>query len=380
MVCRRSSFCNTCARTARAVRIFWTIALIVLLALQTAGLARSQETPVMGSTATVGEGLALEDGDQLVHILAVGDAVGGGLGAGLLRMGEIDGRYEVAIRFNEESGLSRPEIYDWPATLSKILETNTYDVIVVLMGVNDRQTIRDGNARYNFGSPDWIAAYTKQVDRMLDVLKASGAKVYWVSIPPMADPGYDEAMRFISNLQKERVEARGAAYVDVRPVLLTPDGQYKDSGPDENGDVRKLRGRDGISFFKLGNNVMGQEVLRALQSKAVADMKTAAAAPQTRAQVTRRVRPPREPRVVPIFGRLDIEGNDIAMRPEDVAVGAALMLSAGGEGLAPDKAMAMLVSIAPPDSAARRLFSEGAAGDVPKGRADDFSVPPEAQP
>ncbi|MCB1435183.1 MAG: hypothetical protein KDK75_22380, partial [Alphaproteobacteria bacterium] len=111
-----------------------------------------------------------------------------------------------------------------------------------------------------------------------------------------------------------------------------------------------------------------------------ADMKTAAAAPQTRAQVTRRVRPPREPRVVPIFGRLDIEGNDIAMRPEDVAVGAALMLSAGGEGLAPDKAMAMLVSIAPPDSAARRLFSEGAAGDVPKGRADDFSVPPEAQP
>ena len=380
MVCRRSSFCSTCARTARAVRIFWTIALIVLLALQAAGLARSQETPVMGSTATVGEGLALEDGDQLVHILAVGDAVGGGLGAGLLRMGEIDGRYEVAIRFNEESGLSRPEIYDWPATLSKILETNTYDVIVVLMGVNDRQTIRDGNARYNFGSPDWIAAYTKQVDRMLDVLKASGAKVYWVSIPPMADPGYDEAMRFISNLQKERVEARGAAYVDVRPVLLTPDGQYKDSGPDENGDVRKLRGRDGISFFKLGNNVMGQEVLRALQSKAVADMKTAAAAPQTRAQVTRRVRPPREPRVVPIFGRLDIEGNDIAMRPEDVAVGAALMLSAGGEGLAPDKAMAMLVSIAPPDSAARRLFSEGAAGDVPKGRADDFSVPPEAQP
>ena len=380
MVCRRSSFCSTCARTARAVRIFWTIALIVLLALQAAGLARSQETPVMGSTATVGEGLALEDGDQLVHILAVGDAVGGGLGAGLLRMGEIDGRYEVAIRFNEESGLSRPEIYDWPATLSKILETNTYDVIVVLMGVNDRQTIRDGNARYNFGSPDWIAAYTKQVDRMLDVLKASGAKVYWVSIPPMADPGYDEAMRFISHLQKERVEARGAAYVDVRPVLLTPDGQYKDSGPDENGDVRKLRGRDGISFFKLGNNVMGQEVLRALQSKAVADMKTAAAAPQTRAQVTRRVRPPREPRVVPIFGRLDIEGNDIAMRPEDVAVGAALMLSAGGEGLAPDKAMAMLVSIAPPDSAARRLFSEGAAGDVPKGRADDFSVPPEAQP
>jgi hypothetical protein len=343
-----------------------------------AGLAQSPEAPVMGSTGTVGEGLVLEDENQLVHILSVGDAVGGGLGAGMMRMGEVDGRYEVTIRFNEESGLSRPEIYDWPGTLSKLLETSGYDVIVVLIGVNDRQTIRDGNARYNFGSPEWISAYTRQVDRMLEVLRASGAKVYWVSIPPMADPDYDEAMRFISGLQKQRVVASGAAYVDIRSTFLTADGRYKDSGPDENGDVRRLRGRDGISFFKQGNNVMGQLVLRALQSKLPADMEAAeGAAPQTRKLITR---PPREPRVAPVFGRRDANGTDVVLRPEDVAVGAALMLSSGRAGLKPDEAMAMLVSIAPPDSAAHRLFSEGAVGEVPRGRADDFRLPPAAKP
>lgn len=361
------------------MRLILAMALATLL-LAGPHAAEAQETPVMGSTGSVGEGLPLEDEKQLVHVLAIGDAVGGGLGAGLLRMGEVDGRYDVTIRFNEESGLARPEVYDWPATVSKLLETNSYDAVVVLLGANDRQMIRDGNARYNFGSPDWVSAYNRQIDRMLDVLKASEAKVYWVSIPPMADPAYDEAMRLIAGLQKERVEARGAAYVDIRSAFLTSDGQYTDTGPDETGEVHRLRGRDGISFFKQGNNVMGQLVLRAMQSGKPAEMKTAVAAPQTRASAVRPQRPPRQPRVVPVFGRVDFDGNPVLLRPEDVAVGTALMLSAGKAGLKPAEAMSMLVSISPPDSAAHRLFSQGAAGGAPPGRADDFTLPAEPAP
>ena len=81
----------------------------------------------------------------------------------------------------------RPDVYDWAETLPKILETSSYDVVVVLMGANDRQMIRAGNLRHGFNTPDWIAAYKAQVDKLLDQLEASGAKVYWVAIPPMAD-------------------------------------------------------------------------------------------------------------------------------------------------------------------------------------------------
>ena len=284
--------------------------LIVLAAsallLAGASLAQEAEAPVMGSTGSVGEGLPMEGEEQVVRVLSVGDAVGGGLGAGLLRMGEIDGRYDVTIRFNEESGLARPDLYDWPATLAKLLETSRFDVIVVMMGANDRQQIRDGNARHAFGSPGWTDAYRRQLDRMLDVLKSSGAKVYWVSLPPMADADYDTAIQAINALQKEQVEARGAAWVDIRANFLTPDGRFLESGPDESGEITRLRGLDGVSFFKQGNNVMGQLVLKAMQSARPAGMKTAAAAPQTRTQITRTqvtrtqiTRPPREPRVVP---------------------------------------------------------------------------------
>ena len=91
----------------------------------------------------------------------------------------------MSIRLNEESGLARPEVYDWAATVPKILEGNAYDVIVVMLGANDRQMIRDGEMRYDFGTPEWAGAYAKQANLLLDQLAASNARVIWVAPPPM---------------------------------------------------------------------------------------------------------------------------------------------------------------------------------------------------
>jgi uncharacterized protein len=236
--------------------------------------AQTADTPVMGSSA-IEEAAVLDEAAQVTDILVLGDAVGGGLGAGLTRMGELDGRYQVALRFNEESGLARPEVYDWAATLPKILQSNSYDAIVVLLGTNDRQMIRSGNERYAFNSPGWIEAYKTQVDMLLDELVDSGAKVYWVSLPPMANPEYDAAMRAITELQRERVEARGMTFLDIRPQFSNPDGSYTDTGEDDTGEVRKLRGKDGISFFKQGNNKLAKLVLEAIESGKAAAPRTA---------------------------------------------------------------------------------------------------------
>lgn len=35
------------------------------------------------------------------------------------------------------------------------------------MGSNDRQMIRDGNARHVFNTPDWISSYTARLDFFL---------------------------------------------------------------------------------------------------------------------------------------------------------------------------------------------------------------------
>ncbi len=322
--------------------------------------------PALAQTAPPKPG---DEAQQMTRVLVLGDGVGGGLGAGLMRMGEADGHYDVTIRFNEESGLARPEVYDWAETLPKILESSSYDVIAVLIGANDRQMIRAGNLRFAFNTPDWIAAYNAQTDRVLEALKQSGARVYWVSIPPMADAEYDAAMRAVAALQKERTEAKGMTFLDIRAAFLKPDGSYAESGPDDTGEVRKLRGRDGVSFFKQGNNRLGQLVLQAIKSGKAPD--AVSAAPETKAPG-----PPVKTAEVPVFGRTGFMGEVILLRPQDVTVTAGLVLTAGGDVKDAGAVLAAIRAMVPKGSAAEKLFSRGEADAAPKGRADDFAVPP----
>ena len=66
-------------------------------------------------------------------------------------------------------------------------------------------------------------------------------------------------------MQQARVEARGVAFIDMRGKLSRPGGGYTDSTEDARGVTIRVRGRDGISFFKAGNNLMGEIVLAALE-------------------------------------------------------------------------------------------------------------------
>lgn len=341
-------------------------ALILLAGLAAASpaLAQSAETPVMGSSAASGE--AAEEAEaQASRILVLGDALGGGLGAGLARVAEAGGDYEVSVRFNEESGLARPEVYDWPATVPKILQSNAYDVIVVMLGSNDRQVIRSGNVRYPFNSPGWVSVYRTQLDLLLDELAASGARIVWAGPPPMKDPEYDAAVVTIAALQRERVEARGFTFIDMREYLSGSGGGFTDIGKDDTGTVTKLRGRDGISFFKAGNNLMGQIVLTALE-------KAGEAAPQRVAE-TSSPDQAEKASLVPVFGQSLMNGEAYTVQPEGVTANAVVL---AGAGLNPEAALRTLREIAPKGSAAQQLFTRGEAGPAPQGRADDFSAPP----
>ena len=218
-----------------------------------------ENAPIMGSQST--EEVIQQPVDDTYRILVIGDALAGGLGAGLSRMAEPEPRFEIVNRFQETSGIARPEVYDWAKSLPKIMEGKDFKAVVVLLGANDRQAIREGDFRLVFNTPEWTAAYEAKVDELLDVLNGAGVKVFWVSIPPMGDAKYDADMQILAALQKQEVQSKGQIYVDLRGAFLGPDGNYTDKGPDDTGEVRKLRSRDGVTFFKQGNNRFGQLLL-----------------------------------------------------------------------------------------------------------------------
>lgn len=339
-------------------------ALLILIAIFGSTLARSQTAttgPIMGSEAVEELAPPVESIDETYRILVIGDALGGGLGAGLARMAELETGYDVKVRFKEESGIARSEVYDWSEALPKILVGNDYDAVVVLLGANDRQGIRDGQARLAFNSPEWIAAYMTRTDLILDALAQSGVDVFWVSPPPMADATYDAAMQVLGALQKDRALAKGVRFVDIRAAFLNPDGAYTDTGPDDTGDIRKLRSRDGVTFFKQGNNRLGQLVLDAIM-KARGGIDPVPAVPVA------------EQANVPLFGQAQTDGSDLTLRVADVKVADVLTSDAVQSGSADH--LAALKSLAVPGSAAEKLFSLGEADLAPPGRADDFRLAP----
>jgi uncharacterized protein len=341
---------------ALMVLLFFASAIIVA-----AAQAVLPEQPMFGSEVEV----------ENTRILVIGDALGGGLGAGLTRMAELETGFEVTNRFKEESGVARPEVHDWGVAIPKLLEGDAFDAVVVLLGSNDRQAIRLDTLRFAFDSPEWVAAYKARTDRILDALLAAGVKVYWVSIPPMADPEYDAAMRRIADLQRERVEAKGAKFVDIRKAFLNPDGSYTDSGPGDEGIVRRLRSRDGVTFFKQGNNRMGQLVLAAIKEGMAEEVP-----PQGgEAAAGKSDGPPLS--IVPLFGQAAADGAAVTMRPQEVKVAdllpkASEITSAPGPGAR----LAGLRALAVPGSAAEMLFSVGQMPPPPAGRADDFNYTP----
>jgi uncharacterized protein len=322
--------------------------------------------PEIGSAAT--DQTQLVDGNVVQdtqRILIIGDAMGGGMGAGLTRVIGNDPQYEVVNRFNEASALSRPDRYDWAASIPKIMDGKNFSIAVVLIGLNDRQDIRTDSARYTFNSPEWTVAYKANVDAVIDALLAQKVKVIWLGEPPMGDPTYDADMQIITSLQKERALAKGVTFVDLRAPFLGADGAYTDRGPDETGADRRLRESDGVTFFKMGNNRLGLIVLDAIKNGTVTPVTAPAQDPN--APVVQ------APTAVddgtgPVFAQEDQNGQPMLHSGEDVAASVAtqtanaVAVAASSIGIA-----------APSGSAAEKMFTLGVSPVAPPGRFDDFT-------
>jgi hypothetical protein len=321
--------------------------LIILLACLAATVARAQE--ILDFSGEPAPGTAART------IFVIGDSLAGGLGAGMKRLTEGGSDFQVQLRFQEDSGVSRPEVYDWPDAIGKIARSNRVDIAVVLIGTNDVRAIRDGEVMREFGSPEWAQAYGREVDQMIASLKQTGAAVYWVSLPPMANGDYDSAIAQIAGVQRSRAEAAGIVYVDIQKDLLNADGTFMVRGPDDTGAVRKLRDSDGVHFMKVGNNKIGRLVLTAIEKPAEEPK-----VPQTAVEEGKG--DSMLAGTGPIFGQMESPDTVSIFRP-------ASLTSLTGEPLPINAADLSLVE----GSSAYKLFVEGESPPPQAGRFDDFS-------
>jgi len=228
--------------------------------------SRKKTTPSRNTSRKTSSGVAVvkvgEKDPNARKILIIGDFVGNGIAWGLNQALANEPKLAVIEQTKDPSGLIRQDTYDWNKELLGILNAQNPDIVVVSLGVNDRQELRVDEERYPVRSDEWLAAYEQRIDAMTDTLEVYGRPFFWVSAPPLRGEDATSDIAFFNGLIEPRVTAAGGHFIDVWNGFTNASGQYITTGPDIEGQVKALRTSDGINFTSIGKQKLAYYVER----------------------------------------------------------------------------------------------------------------------
>ena len=360
--------------------------------------------------------------DATVKIVVMGDANADWLAYGL--EDTFSERPEIGIvrKHRTDSGLihydARRDI-EWPQVVREIIATEKPKFLVMMIGNNDRETIREkappatrrpGASKANgppaqpspsagalgapsspsdpeqqslepaealqlkhpnmapeqarqvaygpweFGSEKWELAYTKRIDATIAALKSAGVPVIWVGLPSQRSPKASEDSSYLNELYRSRAEKAGIVYVDIWDGFVDESGRYSQQGPDYEGQIRRLRSGDGVYYTKFGARKLAHYVEREIQRIIVnSGMPVALPVP---------VEPGPQPPTAKATGpaQRPLAGPVVPLTASHITSEELL----GGGRIAPAPAS---------EATAARVLSKGEPVVAPSGRADDFSWP-----
>lgn len=269
----------------------------------------------------------------------------------------------------------------WPQVAREFLKDQNPDVIVVMLGLEDRHSIRerdprrdkqqgreqqDGAAQPTIAAPEqrrqtpqtfefrteaWADAYGKRIDEMIAVLKGKGVPVIWVGLPAIRGTRSTSDMIYLNDLFRARAERAGIVYVDVWDGFVDESGRYTNFGPDVEGQVRRLRSAEGVYLTQPGARKLAHYVDREI----------------TRVMGTRL-----QPMALPT---VDQSGQPTAGPGAQPVAGPVISL---GRAANANELLGGAARPAATDPLAARVLVHGTAVTPPPGRADNFFISPEA--
>jgi hypothetical protein len=350
-------------------------------------------------------------------IVVMGDANADWLAYGLEDAFSENPDVGIVRKHRTDSGLIRYDQrrdLEWPQVVREIIAAEKPKFIVMMIGNNDRQTIREKappaaprsaapkpntqaaqpsppatppipapppdaeqqppapseaaehanmtpeQARqasygpWEFHTEKWELAYIRRIDATIAALKSAGVPVMWVGLPSQRGTKASADSSYLNELYRSRAEKAGIVYVDIWDGFVDEAGRYSPQGPDYEGQIRRLRSGDGVYYTKFGARKVAHYVEREIQ-RSIANRGMPVALPMP-------VDPgPQAPNAKP-------EGP--VQRPLAGPVVPLTAMQAASEELIGSGRAAPAA-----DVTASRVLTKGETVAAPTGRADDFSWP-----
>ena len=191
--------------------------------------------------------------DVAHHIVVMGDSLANLLANGLDDALNNRPDVEVIHKAKPDSGLVRSDFYDWPKAAAELLAGDQkISIGVILLGLNDRQPLREGETVHEPLSPRWLELYRDRVDAIANAFATKRVPLIWVGAPPMQNGRLSADMITFNDLYRQRVEKAGGQYVDLWGGFVDAENRYAATGPDVSGQPVRLRLGDGIHFTAAG--------------------------------------------------------------------------------------------------------------------------------
>jgi hypothetical protein len=195
---------------------------------------------------------AAEKATTATRLAVFGDIMAVDLAKALDRLYQDDPNIIIVNQGVGSSGFARPDFFDWDKTAADQVGKNTFDIAIMVAGINDRQTIKQDGSSFKPLTPEWSDVYKTRVATFVSAIHGANKPLIWVGLPPMSKDDFSTAMGQVSSIQRLAVFAGGSDFLDIYDKFVDEDGNYTGSGPDINGNIVQIRKSDGIRYTTAG--------------------------------------------------------------------------------------------------------------------------------
>lgn len=291
---------------------------------------------------------------EVYQVAVVGDTFAEGLQQGLIESFAGDARLNIQKRVRTFAGIMTAGFDDKVAEFEKDIQTEPAQIIVVMVGEDDRVQLKSSNGhRVPIMSEEWRAEYTRRLDRTMKAVKAKNASVYWAGLPNLARSDANEQTAGMNEIIRERAYQNGFRYIDTYAGFADESGAYSAYGPDLAGKIRVLRQGDGVHFTDAGNRKLAHFVEK---------------------EMRRDLNQAKSERNVPLAGD---EAEQSAINPENTVKVPSPASPASGEHAAADARKAPVIVAPAPDPGADQKAENGKITlktQLPGGKEDAQSI------
>lgn len=186
--------------------------------------------------------------DGPAAVLLAGDSLMAvGLAPGLMQATSGAADFRLIRGFRSATGLSRPDYFDWPKALDRLLTKHRPRCVIVAMGGNDAQGFKHEKKVLHFGTTAWDDAYRDRVQAFLEVSQKHNASVLWLGAPKMRSAAFSTSMARLNRLVKEAAaKVKGTSYLDPSPFVTDAKGEFSTYLSDAKGRSQRIRSEDGV--------------------------------------------------------------------------------------------------------------------------------------